>query len=116
MLLNFLHHALGAFGRQHAVCQADCEDLVRADRRVWRRTVCHIVQTASVLVPKETIETPARDRCHVSVTLLTRLVPELAGQILHDAEGVIPERLDFNGLAAARRYDPVTDLGIHPGE
>src|SRR5439155_1206942 len=28
----------------------------------------------------------------------------------------VPERLDFDGLAATRRDDPVADFGVHPGE
>src|SRR5262245_60602992 len=34
----------------------------------------------------------------------------------HDAQGVVPQRIDFDRLADAWRHNPVTNLGIHPGE
>ena len=32
------------------------------------------------------------------------------------AQRVVPERVDLDGLAAPRRHDPVADLGVHPGQ
>ena len=42
--------------------------------------------------------------------------PDLCGHIFHGAERVKPQSLNLDGLAVSRRDDPVTDLGIHPGE
>src|SRR6266567_8089281 len=62
------------------------------------------------------IETPTRHGRHISITLPPSLVGELVGQVFHDAKSVVPERLDFDRLATARRHDPVADLGVHPSE
>src|SRR6266704_950559 len=62
------------------------------------------------------IETPTRHGRHISITLPPGFVGELVGQVFHDAKSVVPERLDFDRLSAARRDDPVADLGVHPSE
>ena len=43
-------------------------------------------------------------------------VAEALREFLHGAEGVEPEGLDFDGLAAARGDDPVVNFDVHPGE
>ncbi len=37
-------------------------------------------------------------------------------EVFQDAQGVVPERLDFHGLADAWSDYPVPDLGVHPGQ
>ncbi len=68
--------------------QADCENLVGADRGSWRSSIHNIVQTAGVLVSEQAIETPTRDRRHFAILLLAGIVSELAGQVFHDAKRV----------------------------
>jgi hypothetical protein len=31
-------------------------------------------------------------------------------------KGVVPERIDFDGFANARRHHPIAHLRIHPGQ
>src|SRR5207245_11727789 len=40
----------------------------------------------------------------------------LAQPAFEEAERVIPQGVDLNGLAAAGRYYPVPNLGVHPGK
>ena len=42
--------------------------------------------------------------------------PFLGEPVFEQAQGVVPERVDLDRLAAARRHHPVADLGVHPGE
>src|SRR6185503_13345728 len=42
--------------------------------------------------------------------------PEAAVPIGEQAQRVVPERVDLDGLAASRRHDPLADLRIHPRE
>ena len=117
MLLNVCDDALRAFRRQHAVSQADSEDLVGADGRIGRTPVNHVVQASVLLVPEETVEVLDRERRHGAIALLIGFfVSKSPGQILHNAKCVVPERLNFDWLSAARRYDPVPDLSVHPGQ
>src|SRR5579864_714391 len=56
------------------------------------------------------------DRGQVAIALSRSLVTELVGQVLHYAERVVPESLDFDGFATTLRYHPVADLRVHPRE
>src|SRR5581483_3150436 len=114
VFLNSGHNLSRSLEVEHRVGQAHSQYLIGADARVRRTSVYNVVQITAVLVPQEAIEAPLRECCHVAVALSCSVVPDRLCEAFHDAECVIPERLDFDGLAASWRYDPVTDLGIHP--
>ena len=40
----------------------------------------------------------------------------LASPLFQQPQRVVPQCIDFDGLAATRSHDPVADFGIHPGE
>ena len=79
-------------------------------------TVDDVVEVAAVVVPEALVERRPRGRCmlpELAAGSLTLLLRDPAGQ---QAERVVPEGVDLDGLATARRHDPVVHLGIHPGE
>ena len=38
------------------------------------------------------------------------------GKAFHDAQGVVLQRLDLDGLAVPRRDHPIADFDVHPGQ
>src|SRR5882672_4122490 len=115
ILLNFVDYALRAVGRQHAVRQADGKDLIRTDRWIGRPVVHNVIETRVLFIPEKPVETLARNGCHPAIAFLFALVSKPAGEILHDAERIVPERLNLDWLPASRRHHPVADFGVHPG-
>jgi hypothetical protein len=97
-----------------AVWQANGQDLVWPDRAVIaRRAVEHVVERTGVLIGK------VRKTCvhpfgKVAVSL-GRSVERL-GESRHHAQCVVPQRIDLDRFADARRHHPVAELGVHPGE
>ena len=67
-------------------------------------------------VPEQLVEAVSRAFRQLPVMRALGLEPESAGQVLHHAQRVVPERLDLHRLAGPRRHHPVAHLGIHPGE
>ena len=41
---------------------------------------------------------------------------EPMGKAFHDAQGVVPQRLDLDGLTVLRRDHPIADFDVHPGQ
>ncbi len=41
---------------------------------------------------------------------------QVAGEAGHDAQAVVPQRVDLYRLANPRRHHPIADFGIHPGK
>src|SRR5215470_14173084 len=99
MLLHFLHDALGALWRQHAVWKANRENLIRTDGWVWGSAICNVIEASSLFIPEQAIEAPTGHSRHVAVTLRASFISKLLGEVLHDAERVVPKRLDLNGLS-----------------
>src|SRR5262249_44865060 len=93
-----------------------CENLIWTDGWVWGSTICNVIQASSLFIPEQAIETPAGHSRHVAVTLRASFVSKLLSEVLHDAERVVPKRLDFNGLSSSGGDYPITDLRIHPRE
>src|ERR1700757_212641 len=116
MLLNFFHYPPRPFRRQHAVRKADCEYLIRTDRWVWWSAVGDIVEAPGLLIPEEAVEAPAGDVSHIAVPPCAGLVAKPLSQVIHDAEGVVPQRLNLNRLSPPRCHHPIPDLCVHPGK
>jgi hypothetical protein len=41
---------------------------------------------------------------------------EPMGKAFHDAQGIVPQCLDLDGLAVPRRDHPIADFDIYPGQ
>src|ERR1043165_5709565 len=94
--------------------QADGEDLIGTKRSVLPSSVNQVVEAARLPVPEARVETLTCARGHPGVLALVRYEAEPAGELFHRAQGVVPERLNLDGLAAPRRDDVVADLRVHP--
>ena len=116
MLLNCLHYLPRALVCQHAVRQADGEDLIRPNRRIGRSSIRKVEKAAAFFVPEQAIEAPAGYRRHIAITLVTSIVSEPVSKFLHDAESVVPKRLNLYRLPAPGSYHPIPDLRVHPGD
>src|SRR5215472_4312411 len=110
-----LHHLAGAVAIEQGVGEADGEDLVGADGGVTLRAVDDVVEAAGIGVPELRLETTGGLGGEIAADAAAADVAEAAGELLQGAQGVMPERLDFDGLAVARGDHPVADLGVHPG-
>jgi hypothetical protein len=95
--------------------QGDGKHLVRPAGRILlqRLAVDDVVQAAIGLVPEARVERCIEARGMFSKTERTF---GLRRPLVHETEGIVEERVDFDGLAAAGRDDPIVDLGIHPRE
>ena len=111
-----LNHELRHLSGQHLVEKADGEDLVRPDGTVAHLAIHHIVEAAGRLVPEQAGESFVGPVRQFAVMGAIGLLAESAGQVLHNAERVVPECLDFDRFANALRHYPIAHLGIHPGE
>ena len=96
--------------------QAHGEDLVWTNGSIGRSTVDDVIEAPRVLVPENPVEGPAGKRRQAGIFLSPFPVAEARCEVFHDAQGVIPERLDLNRLSAARGHHPVANPGVHPGE
>src|SRR5262245_21981157 len=102
--------------REHRIGQTDGKDLIRPDRAIALSAVDDVVQTAGRLVPKKAVNTGVCSFSHRARLLLTSGMAIRLCQRLHDAQGIVPQRLNFHGLTIAWGHYPVTDPRIHPGE
>src|SRR4051812_37606120 len=96
--------------------QARGDDLIRANRSVARFSINNVVETARLFVPELLIETRAHARGRRAVLAPVVFKPELARETFHDAQGVVPERLNLDGLAGARRYLAARHPRVHPSQ
>src|SRR5262245_53844556 len=78
--------------------------------------VHYIVETASGLMPEQAVKTLAGLHGHGAIALLASGIAADVRQLFHDTQRVVPQGLDFDGLAAPRGHHPITDLDVHPGE
>src|SRR5215218_964777 len=102
---------------EHRVLERYRQQLIGPARSVVSGLAVHdVIQVAACLVPEAAVERLAtaisqrRGRQGGLVAFL------LAQPSLQQPKRVVPERVDFNGLASARCDDPVADLRIHPRE
>src|SRR6185369_13873949 len=116
MFANFLDYASRAVWRQHGEGQTDSKNLIGADGGVREVAVNHVIKTALFLVPEQAVEGPVRHGRHVAVAFLGSIVSKSEGEYFHDAERVVPKRLDLYWLAPTRSHNPVAHFGVHPGE
>src|ERR687897_2749782 len=100
---------------EHRMLERYRQQLIRPAGRVVSGLAVHdVVQVAACLVPEAAIERLAtalgqrRDRQGGLVAFF------LAQPSLQQPKRVVPERIDFDGLASARGHDPAVDLRIHP--
>src|SRR5436309_15267071 len=96
--------------------ETDGEDLVGTNGSVVRLTINHVVKAIRLLIPKEPIKTFTRLLCAISILLLPLCIAKPFGQLFHDAQRVVPERLNLYGQSTARRHNPITDFRIHPSQ
>ena len=98
---------------KRTVRQADGKNLVRTDAVVDTiRPVDHVVQALSV-GPQKPCEAGPRGGS------LGRERVRLAQhhcEVRHDAQRVVPQRVDLHRLADPRGHHPISNLGVHPGE
>ena len=93
--------------------QADGKDLVRTDAVVVAiRSVDHVVQALSV-GPHEPCEAGP---CDGGLGRERVRLAQHRGEFRHDAQRIVPQRVDLHRLADARRHHPIAHLGVHPGE
>src|SRR5262249_28454763 len=102
--------------RQHHIGQTDSEELVRPNGAIALSTVDDIIETVGRLIPEQAVKTGVCTCSHGAIALLAGAIVICLVQGLHNAQGVVPQRLNFHGLAIAWGYHPVTDSGIHPGK
>src|SRR5262249_39998102 len=102
--------------RQHRIGQTDGKDLIRPDSTIALSTVDDIIETVGCLVPEQVGKTGVCTCSHGAIALLASGIAIRLRQGFHNAQSVVPQRLNFHGLAIAWSYHPVTDSGIHPGE
>src|SRR5262249_13422910 len=116
-LPDYLQYRLPTVLFQDSMGQGDSEYLVGAASPVVTLLAVHdIVKIAAVRIPEAAVK---------GVPGPLRLLGQRAGSIvalfltypgLQQAQAVIPQGVDLHRLAAARRDDPIADLGIHPGQ
>ena len=97
------------------MAQGEREDLVRPQGRIVARfPIDDVVEVLPVGEPEAAVEGLARairEAVQIGPVALERAIP-----VRKQPNRVVPERVDLDRLAATRGDDPVTDLGIHPGE
>src|SRR5262249_16744861 len=103
-----------AFGRERALGERDGIDLIRPERvSVSVARIDDVVTVSDSIVPEAT-----ESRLHARRELVPRpgRRPQSLREGGHRAERVVPECVDFDGLARTRGDDPVPHPRIHPGE
>src|SRR5262245_19392473 len=100
--------------------EGDGEELVRTARGVVLArklgALHHVVETLPLGIPEAFIEGVLATRGVCGERTGRVLVTDPASPALEKPEGVVPERVDLDGLPAARRDHPAVTLGVHPGE
>src|SRR5581483_6587868 len=83
----------------------------------WQaRTVNHVIQITAICEPKRICECALDSLRTGTVVSCRRSVIKITGPLGHLAEREVPQRVDLDSLSGTRRDDPVTDLGVHPGQ
>ena len=118
-------HGFGLGVHQQGERQGYREDLIGSEsvvataavgRRLALRAVDHVVEVAACGVPEPPTEAVGGlfGRGAVAGAGLRRA--ETMGQVGQHAQGIVPQGVDFDRFADARRDHPVAHLGVHPGE
>ena len=100
---------------EHRVWQADRQKLVRSNARVNAVVEHDVVAAISFGIPESGVESIGNFRGQLREFFGGGALSETLGQIRGDAQRVVPERVQLDGPAGARRDQPVGDLGVHPG-
>ena len=112
MLPDCFHHA-GLLGTiERAVRQADSENLVGAESHAITLIPIEHVEQATAIGFDKACKALFRQRCQ---RLIRRgIALELARKFGDHAQRVVPQGVDLDRLADARRHHLITDFGIHP--
>src|SRR5678809_1086396 len=116
MTFGYGEYALRLFTRQHAVKQADCENLVGPYGLVATIAVDYIVETSRRFVPELLTKTVARATSKLLVVCAGDVVPKAPRQVFHSPERVVPECFNLDGFSMPRRDYPIAYLRVHPSE
>ena len=109
----YSHDVLLIGSGKRAVREAYRKYLVGSDAGIIAaRAVDHIVQTLAAGTDEARKASSCRPRRRTEAIRLFQYGRKTA----HDAQGVVPQRIDFDRLADAWRDHPVTDFRIHPGQ
>src|SRR5262249_15533673 len=114
-----IEHGYPFFLVEDRVLKREREQLVGAAGRVVSvLAINHVVEIAALRVPESLIERLAKffgplDERFRLWFVCAALFAHPFGQ---QPERVVPESVDLDGFAAARRDHPIADLGVHPGE
>src|SRR5712691_9271970 len=114
MLFDHAYDLFRAIRAEHRMRQAHSKDLIRTNAGVRRPAVDNVIQVTALFIPQQAIEAPLGEGGHAVVALPPWFVTDAPSKLLHDADCVVPERLDFDRLAAARRHNPIANLCVHP--
>src|SRR5262245_9121174 len=100
--------------REPGVGETDSEELIGTQGAITLSTMNDIVETVGRRMPEHPVKTRTGMGSHRTVTLLVGRITERLREVFHDAQGVVPQCLDFNRLTVSRRHHPIAYSGIHP--
>src|SRR4051794_6693616 len=109
-------YAFRLFRRQHAVKEADGENLVGPYGPVAAIAVDYVVETSRGFVPELLAKTISSAVSQLLVVRAGKVVPKALRQVFHGSERVVPECFNLDGFSMPRRDHPIAHLGVHPGE
>src|SRR4051794_19499713 len=103
---------------ENGVIERNGEELIRTAGRVGATvlTLDHVIQKASVRVPKLSIERALRAVGMLLQAICFAGATRLSQPAFQEAESVVPERVDLNRFATPRRHHPIVNFGVHPCE
>src|ERR1051325_8880853 len=103
-------HAFRLFTRQHAVKEADCENLVGPYGLIPAIAVDYVVETSRGFVPELLAKAAASATSQLLVVCAGDVVPKAPHQVFDGPERVVPERFNFDGFSMPRRDHPIAYL------
>src|SRR6185369_6449907 len=109
-------NAFRLFTRQHAVKEANCENLVGPYGLVATIAVDYVVETSCRFVPELLTKTLTHATSKLLVVRAGDVVPKTPRQVLHNPERVVPECFNLDGFSMPRRDHPIAYLRVHPSE
>src|SRR5207248_8553479 len=112
LLLDGANHRLALLRVEQRERKREREELVRAERRISY----DVVEMSALRVPERLLEGGADAVRIRRVHGRSLRIAQLATPERHQAERVVPEGIDLDGLAVPRRDHAVADARVHPGE
>src|ERR1700752_32197 len=113
--LDYFHHLSRTVTRHKRVFKTECDNLIRAYRRVSFISIDDIVETARGFIPKELVETLACFVGHRAIHFVIWIVVFFS-KVFHHTKGVVPERLNLDRFPVSRCDHQIANLSIHPCE